>query len=75
MWLIESQKRTKLALENLMFATNDGFVYFKREDRKFGKILALNVLQGKWRMEITKQNTTKNYKSIAELINDGWIID
>jgi len=77
MWHITTQEETRKAFENYNQSeiVKLKYVCMKKFDGKFGYISNTNLNNKQYIIEDMDNIETYMYKSIDDLIKDGWVID
>ena len=75
-WSDELKEYTKDTLSDLEFGcTPDGKVRMKRNDGSFGYISFTDALSKKYNVHHDEDGIIDYYKSVSEIIEDGWVLD
>jgi hypothetical protein len=74
-WSEKLVSDTLTSLDGLDFIFRDGKVWLKHCGGSFGYITVDDLLQKTWIIQLTDEDATQSFQSLAEMVTSGWVLD
>jgi hypothetical protein len=74
-WSNDLQERTRAALHELAFVSDNEVLGMKHADGRFGSILVNDVLSGIIKVKDLATENEESFGNTEDLVRAGWVID